>query len=289
MSLKGNYTAEIVAYARARGSLYKDPAIRNADYLSRQFLNLPLTIALYPGLRSLLQMAYDWMTPGIRLYLHMRTRVIDSWFESEVQSGAEQVAIVGAGYDSRAYRYRERLQGVRVFECDHPITASRKRQRLARWGGDVTHVTFVNVDLVKESLEARLSEAGFNPDARSIILCEGLFYYLPIAIVESIFKFVSELPAGSSIIFDYVLHEALAFPESHYGMKELLQYLERKKEPIRSSLSHDKMPVFLKSYGLEVVSNVRAVSLTNDFLRRSDGRVLGEICGAYGIAKARRS
>ena len=38
--------------------------------------------------------------------------------------------ILGAGYDSRAFRFENELGGVKVFELDHPGTQARKKQLL---------------------------------------------------------------------------------------------------------------------------------------------------------------
>jgi O-methyltransferase involved in polyketide biosynthesis len=45
--------------------------------------------------------------------------------------------ILGAGLDSFAYRRRDLLDRLRVFEVDHPATQSWKRRRLAAIGVDL--------------------------------------------------------------------------------------------------------------------------------------------------------
>ena len=47
-----------------------------------------------------------------------------------MSGGAAQVVILGAGYDSRAYRMRELLKGVRVFEVDYGPTQEYKKRRV---------------------------------------------------------------------------------------------------------------------------------------------------------------
>ena len=55
-------------------------------------------------------------------YLELaRTRHMDAVVHAEVAAGIGQLVLLGAGYDSRAYRMPE-LEGVRTFEVDHPIT-----------------------------------------------------------------------------------------------------------------------------------------------------------------------
>lgn len=288
MSLRGNFTAEIVTYARAVGSLYKDRAVRNADYLSREFLNRGFRLALRAGLPSVMKIFYDWVAPGIYLYLHARTRAVDKALDHEIASGFSQFLIIGSGYDSRPYRYRNKLKGVRVFEVDHPTTASLKRERLLRWGGDTSHVTFVNVDLVNESLHRRLSESGFDFTARSFILAEGVLYYLTRDAVVRILDFVSRTGVGSLLVFDYVIKGIFQNPPSAYGAEQLFRLVERKKEPIRFTIEKNEVEDMLRPYGMCVESNIESTALTDTYLRRSNGKVLGKICGAYGLVQARR-
>jgi methyltransferase (TIGR00027 family) len=61
-----------------------------------------------------------------------RTRLIDDLVEDAVAAGAEQVVLLGAGHDSRAYRLASMRQST-VFEVDHPVTQTVKRARVLRY------------------------------------------------------------------------------------------------------------------------------------------------------------
>lgn len=45
-----------------------------------------------------------------------------------------QVVFLGAGYDSRPYRFQDLLRNTRIFELDIASTQQRKRQVLERAG-----------------------------------------------------------------------------------------------------------------------------------------------------------
>jgi methyltransferase (TIGR00027 family) len=60
--------------------------------------------------------------PGGRTSGIARTRLIDDWITVAVRDRARQVAILGAGFDSRAWRLSA-LAGIPVFEVDHPIAS----------------------------------------------------------------------------------------------------------------------------------------------------------------------
>jgi methyltransferase (TIGR00027 family) len=66
-------------------------------------------------------------------FLAARTRFFDDAVTDGFEAGASQVVIVGAGYDSRAWRLAR--PGVRCFEVDHPATQADKRARAPADGG----------------------------------------------------------------------------------------------------------------------------------------------------------
>ena len=85
-----------------------------------------------------------------------RERYIDDYLQSCIDDGLEQLVILGAGYDSRAYRF-EKLKRVKVFEVDHPATQRVKVARLKEALGELPeNVVFVPIDFTKETLERRL-------------------------------------------------------------------------------------------------------------------------------------
>jgi DNA ligase D-like protein (predicted polymerase) len=70
--------------------------------------------------------------PGARSSGVARTRLIDDLVTAALEEGVEQIVLLGAGFDSRAYR----LPGIdraRVFEVDHPATHAAKKGRLRKF------------------------------------------------------------------------------------------------------------------------------------------------------------
>src|SRR4051794_17738665 len=53
-------------------------------------------------------------------FLAARTCFFDDAVRDAIRDGARQVVIVGAGFDTRAYRLQQ--PGVQFFEVDHPAT-----------------------------------------------------------------------------------------------------------------------------------------------------------------------
>jgi methyltransferase (TIGR00027 family) len=95
--------------------------------------------------------------PGVQEFLVARTRYIDDYLQSCIDAKIEQLVILGAGYDARAYRFDSLKGRVRVFEVDHPAMQKVKVARLKRIMGALPeHVVCVPIDFDAESLETRL-------------------------------------------------------------------------------------------------------------------------------------
>jgi methyltransferase (TIGR00027 family) len=117
-------------------------------------------------------------------YLRVRTSFFDRVVLNALERGTTQVAAIGAGYDGRALRYAK--PGVRWFEVDHPVTQRDKRQRLQRLAIPTPDVVFIAADLVRDDVAAALIDAGFEPDAPSLLLCEGVAAYLAAAVLAGL-------------------------------------------------------------------------------------------------------
>jgi methyltransferase (TIGR00027 family) len=128
-------TAEGAAALRAAGALIRDPELRGPDHLAGRFIAPgPRMTALIkvPGLRRLAFRVIERTLPGGVWFEIARTRGMDDFLREEVMGGARQVVILGAGFDSRAYRMADVLAGTVVYEVDHPVTSALKRSRYER-------------------------------------------------------------------------------------------------------------------------------------------------------------
>jgi len=119
-----------------------------------------------------------------------------------------QFVILGAGFDTRAYRLPHDTR-VRVFEVDSPPTQKVKRETLAKAGIDSTGVTFVPADFEKEDWLACLTAVGFDPGDPTLFLWEGVTMYLDREAVEDTLRKIASTAPGSNVTFDYFTTEAL--------------------------------------------------------------------------------
>src|SRR5262245_25673398 len=61
-----------------------------------------------------------------------RARFNEDKLEQAIARGVDQYVILGAGFDSFAWRRPDLAAGINVFEIDHPATQAQKRERFAR-------------------------------------------------------------------------------------------------------------------------------------------------------------
>jgi methyltransferase (TIGR00027 family) len=167
----------------------------------------------------------------LRLFVALRSRIAEDAARRAIGEGARQIVVLGAGLDTLGYRLAP-LEGLRVFELDHPATQNEKRRRLAATGIAIpAHLVFAPCDFEAETLAGGLSAAGFDENRRAVFICLGVTPYLTPEAAESVLRYVAGLSGGAEIVFDYanpphsidsptrVFHEQMAARAASLGEK----------------------------------------------------------------------
>ncbi|HXJ91863.1 MAG TPA: SAM-dependent methyltransferase [Terriglobia bacterium] len=150
---------------------------------------------------------------GMRIFIAARTRFAEDALAFAVGRGVSQLVVLGAGLDTYAYRgaLRERL---RIFEVDHPATQAWKRERLARADIPVPPaLTFASIDFERQTLAAGLAAANFDPTLQTFFTWLGCVPYLTEEAVWCTLQFITSLPKGAHVVFDYGDPPACLSPE----------------------------------------------------------------------------
>jgi methyltransferase (TIGR00027 family) len=285
-------TAEAFASLRAAGASVRDEQVRNPDHLASRFIALAprlTTLVKVPALRPLARRTAERVSPGAYYYELARVKHIDRVLSEELDSGIDQLVILGAGFDTRAYRFVDRLCTTRVFELDHPVTAAMKQTRVRNvFGGLPGHVTYVASDLEHEELSSALARAGFQPGSRTLFLWSGVSFYLSAEAVDSVLAFVrTGSGPGSSIVFDYHYRGFTDGTGDYYGAREGRRRVEELGEPCIFGIDEGGVSTLLERHGLELVSDLGPSELERRYLIRSDGTSDGRPFGFISIAHAR--
>jgi methyltransferase (TIGR00027 family) len=282
------------AVARAVGSHDPDPSIRNPDWLAERLLG-PAERALLAGqpMQNALEQDYRkaMQRPEVAGLVHallVRTRFIDERLEHAVRAGATQLVILGAGFDSRAYRLRQLLSNTRVIEVDYgPTQEYKKRRVLELLGGVPSNLVYAPIDFTKEKLNDVLRAAGYQPSEKTFFIWEGVSMYLPEEAVHATLHFVSSQSApGSSIVFDFLsksfvaslaqAHIEGARPDSQKVSRDIAGRVSAAGEPWIFGLPDNGEHEFLRSAGLEATRLLatRSSAATEQYVTRRDGSTI---------------
>jgi methyltransferase (TIGR00027 family) len=286
---KPSYTAESCAAFRAIAALDPDEKIRNPDYLAEKFVSpefwdesgFSLDFEYTKTLIKIMQMAsYYW--------INARTKHIDAILKGEAAKGIRQVVILGAGYDSRAYRFRNVLPEVRFFEVDLPATLAQKKKLVADIIGSLPdRVAYVPIDFNTQTLEGVLKKAGYEPTQKTLFIWEGVTPYITEQGVDNTLSFIADHSApGSSVIFDYVLKPVIEGTTEYYKCREVAALAASKGEPWIFGIGEGEAENFVNQRGLVVLSDLRPDELTQQYLVRSDGSIDGRMLGCVRILHA---
>jgi methyltransferase (TIGR00027 family) len=163
-----------------------------------------------------------------------------------------QFVILGAGFDTRAFRLPEDVRA-RSFEVDAPQTQAIKRATLEKAGIDSTGVTFVTADFEHEDWLTRLVDAGFDPGKPALFLFEGVMPYLNRAAVEDTLRKIASTAKGSVVAFDYFTTESLESRAFYWRYARAMTKVA--SEPLMFGIdstlpSRERLAEFLRSCGL---------------------------------------
>jgi hypothetical protein len=122
-----------------------------------------------------------------------------------IAAGLNQLVIIGAGFDTRAYRFEEVKENLKVFEVDHPVTQQVKVEKIKEIFGELPdHVIYVPVVFGADRLDRKLLENGYEPKLKTLFIVEGLLMYVPPPAVDGLLSLIVNASGpGSSFVADY--------------------------------------------------------------------------------------
>ena len=207
------------------------------------------------------RMAYE-MVRRTGLTMVPRTISIDEALRGHA---AGQVVILGAGLDARAWRMSE-LARAAVFEVDHPASQQDKLRRIVGLAPTAGQVVPVAIDLATERLGPALERAGFDRQAATTWVWEGVVPYLAADEVRATVGQIAELSApGGRLVVNYQA-KSLATTVMRQAMRLVLRASRQPDplagEPWRSLWQPNDMRKMLRANGFDVTSDSDLLALT---------------------------
>lgn len=260
MSLPGRSvsTADLAAAFRAVHTSAEKPVF--VDPFARVLCGWPFRLALAcpPLEHALNRLAHEALAP-ITMSIVLRARYAEAALERALASGIGQYVIIGAGMDSFAFRRPAMLERIEAFEIDHPVTQRKKllRSRKARLTIPRQH-HLIPADLTRTPVAEALAGAPFAMSRRAFLSLLGVAHYLPReALVATVRSIARDLAPGTRFVVEYLLDEASCGQGGIALRARMLEFVQRRGEPMRASYAIDEMNALMVSAGFEVMENFR--------------------------------
>jgi len=271
-------TAIATAFVRALAARDEREEIRGPDTLAEVFLPEDAKASLNdPAARAWIMK--HKLTPGTYEFMIARTAFFDRIVAEALQANVAQVVFLGAGYDSRAYRFMHLIQDTRIFELDTSPTQQRKKQLLQQAGIPLPEqLTFVPIDFDDDDLKATLIKAGFTPHQRAVYIWEGVTYYLSAEVVDGTLRFIrGNSPPRSSLAFDYASLSRQALNDG--SVQQLRDHMRSAyaSEPTRFGIREGELEGFLAQRGYEIIEHLTPAEIERKYLVRRDGSSAGKV------------
>ncbi len=206
-----------------------------------------------------------------RCFMAARSRYAEDNLAAAVAQGVGQYVVLGAGLDT--FAYRNRFEGLRVFEVDFPATQAWKRGVLAEAGIAIPeNVTFVPLDLEHKTLGEGLAEAGFDAGKTAFFSWLGVVPYLTLAAFRSTLAMIGRMPAGTAVTLDYAFPPETLSPKRRAVFDLLAGRVKAAGEPFQLFFRADQIEEELRQAGFGRTEQVDSKGLNaRYFVGRKDG------------------
>ncbi len=266
-------TAQRVAMRRAAHQLLDNPKIFE-DPVALRIIGKESASALQTDAH---QFEATPLSSYLRAFVAARSRFAEDELALGVRRGVRQYVILGAGLDTFAFRNPFPEGVLHIFEVDHPVTQTWKRARLGEVAitlpGDLT---FAPVDFETQTLEKGLRDAGYDPGQCTFFSWLGVTEYLTTEAVMATLGFIASAPAGSGVVFDYMISPSLLNPAQRSRFDALAQRVGSVGEPWKAFFDPGFLTRDLRAMGFKYVEDKGPEEINERYFKnRRDGLRVG--------------
>jgi methyltransferase (TIGR00027 family) len=263
--MRNDYSRTAEAMAALRALEQFQPAQRRiiCDPHASEFLIRPSfkLLARSRWLANPTTRAVDVWAPGAMEFLTIRARLSDEIAAEMATNGLEQIALLGAGFDTISLRIRNALRKVTIFEVDHPATQAVKRKVMGRIGAP-ENLRFVAVDFERDDFVEKLRQAGFGFGRRSLVVWMGVTYYLTAQAMTRALSQIHTLGGvGMRFIFDYMLKEIVDGASENREALRKARIAAKLGEPWLFGLDPARVADYLAAFNFKLLKDYDAKEL----------------------------
>jgi methyltransferase (TIGR00027 family) len=194
--------------------------------------------------------------PQVKDLVRIRTKYLDDTLEAQLRSGVRQVAVLGAGLDTRAVR--KRAEGVTYFEIDDAATLKMKEACYEAQRLDVD-VAFIPGNYVTDGLIDLLAQHDFDFGLPTYVIWEGNTMYLPQQSTTEVLQQLRNCVGQFRVSFDYMAESVISKTTGDPGVTSLVESFERMGAPWLAGISD--VQSLARELKLNVIENFRTSEL----------------------------
>ena len=206
---------------------------------------------------------------AFRTHVVLRSRFAEDRLAEAVDRGITQYIILGAGFDTFAFRQPAWAGKLKIFEVDQPATQAQKISRLADANMAIPpNLRFADIDFEHESLLDGLIRHNVSLAEPTFFSWLGVTMYLQEEAIDTILRTVAGLPAPSEIVFTFTQPpDLLSGAESKFH-SSLSQIVTNSGEPFVSFFTPAAIERKLRDTGFKKVAFLSNEEAEERYFRR---------------------
>ena len=140
----------------------------------------------------------------LRSHVVLRSRYTEDCLRDAAARGITQYIILGAGFDTFAFRQPVWARHLKIFEVDQPASQRWKTSKLDEAGLSIpSNVKFAGIDFEFESLRDGLTCSGVSADEPAFFSWLGVTMYLQEEAADTVLRAIAAFPARSEVVFTF--------------------------------------------------------------------------------------
>ena len=214
--------------------------------------------------------ALEPLTQGLRSHVVLRSRYAEEHMAQAVARGLRQCVILGAGFDTFAYRQPEWARGLRIYEVDHLATQEDKRRTAGI--SMPANLEFVAIDFESASLREGLQSSTLSFSEPAFFSCLGVLVYLTREAADTVFQLVAGFPEGSEIVFTFSMPESSLVDKDAANRAFLAGLVNSLGEPFQTHFDPETLLRDLRALGFFEISFLSSEDADRSYFQgRRDG------------------
>ncbi|WP_026906745.1 class I SAM-dependent methyltransferase [Paucisalibacillus globulus] len=278
---ESSLTSLVSAFSRAYHSKYDKPLIFN-DFIANKLISEEEFSAISKNMINGIQFfnpdigeefkddqeeILKWITQVQLSPISLaRSSYCEKVLLNEIKLGVKQYVILGAGLDTFSFRYPDLTNSLDIFEIDHPATQEFKKKKLAEANLIFpNNLHFVSKDFTTKISHQELVDVGLG-NKKTFFSLLGVSYYLTkeenANLISNLFD---NVPAGSSIVFDYADENLFEEKGMFNRVDNMVKLASASGEPMKSSFAYNHVENMIEKSGLLIYEHLSPTMINELF------------------------